>query len=512
MRSTATTIEGPKKSTEKPSKAVQTPSESRAPRRARTVQTPSESRAPRRARTAPTPGEKPASGAAAPAEQAAPSAAPTPTPRRAITMIESPPTIRREVAAPHAIDIYGLPNYDADQRTDPGARELRGQLPGGSNLGIEILARWGSGHYWLIERDSQSRLGKQTHFYLPPPSVPETEAIEDDEDLGEDDEDFIEGDDSLLMAQENFQLKLQLARLKERDRIRAEMPQQAAPAAPSLKDQLDLLLKLDELRGRGGTQSPPPPPPKSLIEQLQELKQAEAILAPKRENPPPPPPVQPEAPADPRVTVLQMLLDDPDSAKGMASKLRGLFSGETELPPEPQTTFWDFAMSAMENLAPVLPVLAQRFLGNANGPAVEAVEVGQANPQGIQPPPATPASKPAQPQRMTPDEHFSRASQIVIDGMMSNARQQEAADALKSVIDRNRTYAPTVIELVKLSPGEVIEQLKPLWAGQPGMADKLNAPHVIPWLANVLDRVRNVAGIEPGEAPDDEDGSAGSET
>lgn len=424
-------------------------------------------------------------------------------------MIESPPTIRREVAAPHAIDIYGLPNYDADQRTDPGARELRGQLPGGSNLGIEILARWGSGHYWLIERDSQSRLGKQTHFYLPPPSVPETEAIEDDEDLGEDDEDFIEGDDSLLMAQENFQLKLQLARLKERDRIRAEMPPpQAAPAAPSLKEQLDLLLKLDELRGRGGTT--PPPPPKSLIEQLQELKQAEAILAPKRENPPPPPPVQPEAPADPRVTVLQMLLDDPDSAKGMASKLRGLFSGETELPPEPQTTFWDFAMSAMDSLAPVLPVLAQRFLGNAASPAIEGVETGQANHPERQTPNAT--NKPAQPQRITADEHFERASRIVVDGMMSNANQQEAADALKSVIDRNRTYAPTVIELVKLSPEEVIEQLRPLWAGTPGMADKLNAPHVIPWLADVLDRVRKAAGIEPAEASEGENEPGQAET
>ena len=512
MKSTATTIEKPKPGTKIPSKAVQMPSESRAPRRARTVQTPSESRASRRARTVQTPSESRSAADANAEPQTVPNSATAPVASRAITMIESPPSIRRELIRPHVIDVYALPNYAADQRADTGAmRELRGQLPGVCDLGIEIMARWGSGHYWLIERNAQNQVGRQTHFYLPALPQPATEAAVTDEDLVEDYEEFIEDDDLELIEQENFQLKLQLARLKERDRIRAEMPPQAAPAAPSLKEQLDLLLKLDELRGRGGAQTPPPPPPKSLIEQLQELKQAEAILAPKRENPPPPP-IQPEAPADPRVTVLQMLLDDPDSAKGMASKLRGLFSGETELPPEPQTSFWDFAMSAMDSLAPVLPVLAQRFLGNVNGPAVEVVEAGQSNPQGIQPPPATPASKPAQPQRMTPDEHFSRASQIVIDGMMNNARQQEAADALKSVIDRNRTYAPTVIELVKLSPGEVIEQLKPLWAGQPGMADKLNAPHVIPWLADVLDRVRNAAGIEPGEAPDDEDGSAGSET
>ena len=506
MKSTATVTEKPKKNTQTPGKAVPKPSESRAAGRARAVQPPSESRASRRARSVQTPGESRA--AAEPNAEA--QTVPPPPASRAITMIESAPAIRREVARPHIIDVYALPNYEADQRTDTGAaRDLCGQLPGVCDLGIEILARWGSGHYWLIERNAQSQVGRQTHFYLPalPPVQPETA----DEDLIEDDEDFIEDDDDLdVIEQENFRLKVELARLRERDRLRAEMQPQAAPAAPSLKEQLDLLLKLDELRGRGGTQPPPPPPPKSLIEQLQELKQAEAILAPKRENPPPPPPVR-EDPTDPRVTVLQMLLDDPDSAKGMASKLRGLFSGETELPPEPQTTFWDFATTAMESLAPLVPVLANRFLGNAPGQTVEGVEVTQANQPEI-PPPATTPTAPTQPQRMTADEHFSRASQVVIDGMMSNDRQQEAAEALLAVIRRNRTYSPTVTELVRLSPEEVIEQLKPLWAAQPGMSEKLEAPHVVPWLSDVLDRVRKAAGIEPAEALDDENEPGQAET
>ncbi|HMX29599.1 MAG TPA: hypothetical protein PKC13_28700, partial [Blastocatellia bacterium] len=277
MKSTATTTEKPKPGKKTPSNAELSPGESRASRRARSVQPPSEGRAPRRARPVQPPSESRAVGDA----NAEPQTVPPPSASRAITMIESPPSIRREAARPHVIDVYCLPNYEVDQRTDTGAaRELRGQLPGVCDLGIEILARWGSGHYWLIERNAQNQVGRQTHFYLP--ALPQVQpAAETDEDVIEDEEDFIEDDDGFdLMAQENFRLKLELARLKERDRLRAEMPPpQAAPAAPSLKEQLDLLLRLDELRGRGKTETPLPPP-KSLIEQLQELKQAEAILAP----------------------------------------------------------------------------------------------------------------------------------------------------------------------------------------------------------------------------------------
>lgn len=487
MTSTAKAAENQNKNSETPSNTVLSPSKSRATRRALPVQPPSEGRATRRARTAQPPSEISASGDASADQQAITSSAPAMVASRPISIVKSQPRIRHEVAEPHAIDIYALPNYATDRRTDSSARILLGQLPGGSDLGMEIYARYGIGHYWLIERDAQSRLGKQMHFYMPPPHDPEPVA---DDELIADDEDFIEEDESSnLIVEENFRLRLELAKLKERDRVRAEMqPPLAAPPAPSFKDQLDLLLTLDELRGKGRTEQPPP---KSLLEQLQELKQAEALLTPKPVKTEPIPQAAPSEPADPRVTVLQMLLDDPDSAKGMASKLRGLFSGETELPPEPQTTFWDFAMSAMENLAPVLPALVQRFVGATASTDLAEVEPGQASHQ--EPPPTKPRT-------MTSDEHFEQAGKIVIDGMLKNSGQAQAADALKSVIDRNRTYAPTVIGLMKLSPEQVIEQLKPLWAGQQRMADKLEQPHVIQWMADVIERVRELAGIEPAEA------------
>ncbi|HEX9003748.1 MAG TPA: hypothetical protein VGB07_27810, partial [Blastocatellia bacterium] len=106
MKSTATTIEKPKPGTKIPSKAVQMPSESRAPRRALTVQTPSESRASRRARTVQTPSESRSAADANAEPQTVPNSATAPVASRAITMIESPPSIRRDVIRPHVIDVY----------------------------------------------------------------------------------------------------------------------------------------------------------------------------------------------------------------------------------------------------------------------------------------------------------------------------------------------------------------------------------------------------------------------
>ena len=499
MKSDAEVLDKPKRRTEKPSKAELSQSGSGASSRSRAVPVQSETRASRRSRSVPVPSESRDSSGAKAEQQAVAIAPAAPVAGRAITMIESQPVINRVATVAHVIDVYALPNYATDRRKDPAARQLRGQLIGGSDLGLEIFARWGSGYYWLAERDAQNKYGDQFFTFVSPPQQIQTEATAGDEDFSEDDDSFIEEDDDLeAIERENIRLRVENARLQERARIRAEMPPPlAAPVGPTLKEQLDLLLTLDELRGRGKAEAPPPAPPKSLLEQAQELKQMEAIFTPKRENPPPPPPPVHEEPTDPRLAVLQMLMEDPDSAKAMTSKIRGLFSGETELPPEPQTSFWDFAVTAMESLAPILPALAQKLLGTSGTGTLE--EPGQ-NAQ----PPAQPTPPAVQPRRMTFDEHFTEASQKVIDGLLSNAGQAEAAGALMAVINHNRAYGPTVIEMMKLSPEKVIEQLKPLWSAQPGMAEKLDAPHVIPWLSDVINRVRKAAGIEPGEAPEDE--------
>ncbi|MDX2042497.1 MAG: hypothetical protein SF097_14850 [Acidobacteriota bacterium] len=485
MKSIGKNGEKLKANAETPGKPVLSPRARRASNRAQAAPSPSENRAVNDVKARPTTIENSTS---------------VPSQPRTITLVESQPTIRREIAEPHAIDVYALPNYETNRRTDSEVRVWCGQIAGGSNIGLEITARWGAGHYWLIERKASGQLGKQTLFFSP--TLPQIESNEDDQTMLEDDNDIVEVDELPEdLVSDNIRLKIELARFKERDRIRAEMlPQQNAPAVPSLGEQINVLLKLDELRSKGRTE-PPPTPQKNLIEQLRELKQVEALLLPKGETPLPQP-IR-EEPIDPRVTVLQMLLDDPDSAKGMASKLRGLFSGETELPPEPQTTFWDFATAAMESLAPVLPALVHRFVGAPVGNALSGIADDSTNTLNTQPQSSLPTT-PSQPRTMTAEQHFEKAGEVVIDGLMKNANQQQAADALKSVIDRNRLYAPTVIELVKLTPEQVIEQLKPMWAAIPVMAEKLEAPHVITWLSDVLNRVRNAAGIEPTRATDTE--------
>lgn len=73
----------------------------------------------------------------------------------------------------------------------------------------------------------------------------------------------------------------------------------------------------------------PPQPQRSLIEQLRELKELEALLAPKTPATASPPPAP-----DPELSVFKLLLNNPESARELSTKLRGFFTGETPVAEE----------------------------------------------------------------------------------------------------------------------------------------------------------------------------------
>ncbi len=264
---------------------------------------------------------------------------------------------KAEAEAIHSYGVHRLPNYETDQRSDMKAEaDYLGEIAATGNYVKEIAARFGSGYYRITERRVNGTMGKMQVLALPDVNdlLPEEDESEDGE-LDEMDYEDVLNDDSV--SEREMRLAVELARLKERERMREEMAQQRAaqprieprpaPSASSaLKEQLELLTVLDKLRG--GSQ-PPPQAASDPLEMFERMEKLRRML-------------QPEAPPESKIgeqltdLAIKRLLDGLENGTGNQSE-------ESFLPS------W---------LRPVVPIakalgqgamaaLADKFLGDLSG-------------------------------------------------------------------------------------------------------------------------------------------------
>lgn len=388
-------------------------------------------------------------------------------------------------------DVYALPNFETDGRTDTKSRKFVGQVLNNPDWMRQVSALYGPGYYFFLPRKRDGKLAGGISTFVPPMfgEVPTEEAEEDEIDG------FDFDDESELVTEQlrnrNLQLEIELARLKERERLRAEMTpvrtSAPTPAAPTLTDQIELLLKLDKLRGAQPQPSPPQSisAPKSLLEQLRELEEVRALLAPKVESQPNPAPMAVDSLASVAVALFNSAQGD-DAKEGALAAVQRLFG----LDVEPQRPWWqELAISLAQNemvgqaIAPLIGTVSQFSLNQ-----MAKVQGASAQPQ--QQPPAktaaTPTTPPPTPQseprgrRLSPEE----ALEVVFADWRANQPVERAAGIVQQMLNHPQ-YGMMLQAILAADPADTIAQLAPMNPDLPTL------PHSQEWLTKLIKSFAN---------------------
>lgn len=238
------------------------------------------------------------------------------------------------------------------------------------------------------------------------------------------------------------------------------------------------------------------PPAKTLVEQVQEARALLAAIAP------PAQPTAPPAPPDPTVTVIKMLMENPNSMKQLRSQVSALFTGEIPEPKEPARSFWEElglqAVTALmpqlgAALAPAIPDLLAKLSGNNQPPQGSAAETpasAQAAPSQAAPP------QTAQPaQRLTPSE-------ALLCNLLNACQQQADPQAMADyVVNFQAQYPQTeafVDGFINL-PADLA--LRVLAQHLPEAAAIVTLPHVTAWTQAVQDALTTEGAGEGAESP-----------
>lgn len=235
------------------------------------------------------------------------------------------------------------------------------------------------------------------------------------------------------------------------------------------------------------------PTQKTLLEQLKELKEVESLLGVNK-----PEPRAAAVEPDPTTAVLKMLMNDPDQAAQMSSKLGALFTGENPL-PEKETNMWDvvkdLGVPILQALAPVLLPMV------TNAITAQAVSVAEPMPAMMnQTPPAQPVSHnpppaqaipstspPAQPTAPTVNS-YQRILGRILQAMEIGITPEFIANEIESALQQDETLAPLLDSVLGMPPDQLLQGLASL---SPEAKRICELPTALTWLTELQDQFPN---------------------
>lgn len=342
-----------------------------------------------------------------------------------------------------SLDVYALPNYAINGKTDRAHQVWCGQVVNSPDWLTQIQSIWGGGVYVVRERKANGAFGKsQTVNVSPLPEVEagtENDELPDDEDFAEDDGLFV--DPRLLaLERQNHRLQIELARMAEREQLRAESPSK-------------------------------PIPQKSFLEQLRELKEAELLLTPTSANNTNPQ-QQPRSLAD---ELTELMRGD------LIKQIRDLYRNpdrpisNSEDEEKRPSNVWDFLMAAVDSpiaeaLTPILNALGQNVIA-ANAPNV----TDQATP-------APSVSQPQSPQHLahaaSPEAAYQQLLTQVFAALENDAPIEPVITAIDGFFLQHPQYEQPVINFLSYPPKDLLATVAQL----PGASHFSELPHAERWI------------------------------
>lgn len=244
------------------------------------------------------------------------------------------------------------------------------------------------------------------------------------------------------------------------------------------------------------------PPQKSLIEQVKELEELKVLLGVNK-----PEPRAAAVEPDPTLSVLKMLMNDPDQAANMSSKLGALFTGENPL-PEKETNIWDvvkdLGVPLLQALAPVLLPMVTNAINAQAAPVAEPMPATMhpmppAQPATNQTPPAQaipPTSPPAQPTAPTVNA-YQRILGRILQAMEIGITPEFIANEIESATQQDETLAAMLDSVLGMPPAQLLQGLASL---SPEAKRICELPTALTWLTELQDQFPTED--EPDAAPE----------